>query len=153
MIFLWQYNYGPELAHYGILGMKWGRRRYQNKNGTLTPAGKKRYSASKTDQLVFGNKGAQRIADRRNKGDSYKKAAAKEFGRQFATSLAIGALSMAGFYALTSGQAGKLVNAGKKAIDSYMNISVLDSDGNVLTRYHEAVKVGEAVAGALIKKR
>lgn len=32
-----------ELAHWGIKGMKWGQRRYQNKDGTLTPAGKKRY--------------------------------------------------------------------------------------------------------------
>lgn len=33
-----------ELYHSGVKGMKWGVRRYQNKDGSLTPAGKKRYS-------------------------------------------------------------------------------------------------------------
>ena len=32
------------LEHHGIIGMKWGVRRYQNKDGTLTNAGKTRYS-------------------------------------------------------------------------------------------------------------
>lgn len=31
-----------ELMHYGVLGMKWGVRRYRNADGTLTSAGKKR---------------------------------------------------------------------------------------------------------------
>lgn len=32
-----------ELQHWGIKGMKWGHRRFQNKDGSLTPAGEKRY--------------------------------------------------------------------------------------------------------------
>lgn len=32
-----------ELKHYGVKGQKWGVRRYQNNDGTLTDAGKKRY--------------------------------------------------------------------------------------------------------------
>ena len=40
---MWQYN-SNVLCHWGIKGMKWGVRRYQNRDGTLTPAGKIRYS-------------------------------------------------------------------------------------------------------------
>lgn len=35
-----------ELYHWGVKGMKWGVRRYQNKDGSLTEAGKKRFVKS-----------------------------------------------------------------------------------------------------------
>lgn len=38
-----------ELYHYGVKGMKWGVRRYQNKDGTLTAAGKNRYDRDVRD--------------------------------------------------------------------------------------------------------
>lgn len=39
------------LVHFGILGMKWGIRRYRNKDGTLTDAGKKRYEHTQKEAL------------------------------------------------------------------------------------------------------
>lgn len=36
-------NYNDELYHHGIKGQKWGIRRFQNEDGSLTPAGEKRY--------------------------------------------------------------------------------------------------------------
>lgn len=43
------------LEHHGIIGMKWGIRRYQNKDGTLTAAGKKRYYKEGTHGEVLGH--------------------------------------------------------------------------------------------------
>lgn len=48
------------IVHYGILGMKWGIRRYQNKDGSLTPAGKKRLEKlDKEREALIGNQSSR----------------------------------------------------------------------------------------------
>lgn len=50
-----------ELYHHGIKGMKWGRRRYQNKDGSLTPAGEKRYNNVYDINAAYYNKKANKL--------------------------------------------------------------------------------------------
>lgn len=48
-----QYHYSNnELTHWGIPGMKWGIRRYQNPDGTLTEAGKRRYAINEAKENI-----------------------------------------------------------------------------------------------------
>lgn len=49
-------DYRSYLAHYGILGQHWGRRRWQNEDGTLTPEGREHYGIK-----------MQRLNDQRDK--------------------------------------------------------------------------------------
>lgn len=82
-----------ELMHYGIKGQKWGVRRYQNRDGSLTAAGTKRYGTltSAADKAKRFSDMARKDSERFNKkaeeaklaqiSDSqYKKAMRELFG-------------------------------------------------------------------------
>ena len=71
-----KHDCSPELYHHGIKGMKWGVRRYQNKDGSLTGVGRKRYQddpeVQKSKATMKADKKAMNKAytDYLNKGTS-----------------------------------------------------------------------------------
>lgn len=50
-----------ELYHAGIKGMRWGVRRFQNEDGTLTEAGKKRYGVGANGKQTAEGKQLQKV--------------------------------------------------------------------------------------------
>ncbi len=109
--------YGQELYHHGILGMKWGVRRYQNADGSLTAAGKERYGKSETTKSQKGET-ARKI-----------KNAASKTVRVAAVAGSIMMLSNAILKEDTG-----TVSTGKRQVDSYLKtngqkkVSTLDTD-------------------------
>lgn len=76
------YSYEPVLYHHGVKGQKWGVRRYQYSDGTLTPAGKKRYQSYNSKNPDSTLKYMQRYMDEKV---SYiaKRAATQITGKQY----------------------------------------------------------------------
>lgn len=52
-----------ELYHHGVKGMHWGVRRYQNADGSLKPAGRKRYTEGGTGSAKTSKGGKKQLTD------------------------------------------------------------------------------------------
>lgn len=78
------------LSHHGILGQKWGIRRFQNKDGSLTEAGKKRYSQKDVEDAFVASMRAHsdalaKVAEGNERIPKMANELSQEYKREFNT--------------------------------------------------------------------
>ena len=125
-------TFNNELYHYGVINMKWGRRRYQNKDGTLTPAGKKRADKLRKQYLDLTGK-KQLRGDKPKTEDKPKPKSISEMSDDELQKL-INRKRLEQQYSQLSP---KKISAGKKFVDKVLLPAATEAGKKALSSYME----------------
>lgn len=152
-------NYDHELYHHGVLGMKWGIRRYQNKDGSLTTAGKKRAAKMKEEYTQLTGKKLRRSPDKAKELSEPKKKSVSELSDDELRSK-VNRLQLEKTYLDLDRQVSSLtpkhISAGEKFVkhvsDKVIVPAMTDAGKNLLTQYlnkagKEALGLNDKEAG------
>lgn len=147
-------QYPDYLVHYGIAGQRWGIRRYQNEDGTLTEEGKLRYNEGKPESETWNKGEAKYLTDRElqrrnnrlNQERQYREALTTESERNAkqiksdiikkviaGTAISLAAVAMRGHWKQAASFIGKY---GKRAVASLRTkFKMRNVLGNAATKY------------------
>lgn len=136
-----------ELKHHGIKGQKWGVRRFQNSDGSLTAAGRKRYSTddykNTLDKVKQADKTLNTVKKSINEADakSYEKKVKYELSKMSDKELqqAVSRLNMEERYSQVMNQRYRLEQG-----ESRVN-KILDVAGSALTGAATALTIAVAI--------
>ena len=134
-----------ELYHHGIKGQKWGIRRYQNTDGTLTEAGKSRYGNSENSESIQRTK-EKKISERKMIARSISIERGKELageGHTVASRILSGVTGSALTAAITLTASKKLYDIGMKEASGAMILyggALVSANGIITARDVNALK-------------
>lgn len=137
-----------ELYHFGIKGQKWGVRRFQKKDGTLTSAGKKRYNNYEDEAKGLSDQELRSQINRMNLERRYVNASK---ARGSTTGRTLDAVSKT---ASIGNEAGKIAKDGYKMMDlDSTNVKISGQGLNVVSKTAQgAKKVGNIAENKRVEK-